>query len=183
MRRHERPYGCTFLSCNKIFGRKDDWKRHENSLHFRLKAWKCNEERLEGGACGEVCYRQEAFQKHLVKAHQMSPNSGAIGAKLDNCRIEIDRNCLPRFWCGFCCKQIDLKKKGAEALTERFNHIDDHFMGRYKLPKQSIQDWVPMDNDRSKGDSGSLCSIGPPASVSTLSCAEPTAIEYDKNNA
>jgi hypothetical protein len=70
-----------------------------------------------------------------------------------------------------------------DDLPERFNHIDGHFMGRYKLPKQSIQDWVPMDSGRSKGDSGSPCSIGSPASVSALNCAGPTVTEYDKNNA
>jgi hypothetical protein len=113
----------------------------------------------------------------------MSPGSGAIEAKLDNYRLEIDGNSQLRFWCGFCCKQIDLKKKGLDGLTERFDHIDAHFMGRHELPKQSIQDWVPMDNDRSKGDSGNPCSVGSPASVSTLSCTEPTVIEYDKNNA
>jgi len=97
-----------------------------------------------------VCYRRQTFQEHLVKAHQMVLDSDPIKAKLDNCRI--GRNCQSRFWCGFCNSLVELKKRGVDAWTERFDHIDDHFMGRHKLPKQSIQDWVPMDSDRPKGE-------------------------------
>jgi hypothetical protein len=141
MKRHERPYGCTFLTCNKVFGSKNDWKRHENSQHFHLETWRCDEERPEGGACAKVCYRRQTFQDHLKKEHQMS-DVDAVKTKLENCRI--GRNCQARFWCGFCNKLIDLKKKGLEAWTERFDHIDDHFMGR-NCPTRRIQDWIPMD--------------------------------------
>lgn len=160
MKRHERPYGCTFLTCNKTFGSKNDWKRHENSQHFQLETWRCDEERLEGGVCAKVCYRRQTFQEHLVKAHQLASDSDPIKAKLDNCRI--GRNCQSRFWCGFCNKLIDLKRRGVDAWTERFDHIDDHFMGRHKLTKQSIQDWVPMDSDRPKGEVESPRSLGSP---------------------
>jgi len=160
MKRHERPYGCTFLTCNKIFGSKNDWKRHENSQHFHLETWRCDEERPEGGACAKVCYRRQTFGDHLVKAHQISDNDALLKAKLDTCRI--GRNCQARFWCGFCNKLVELKKKGVEAWTERFDHIDDHFMGRHGLPKQSIQDWVPMDSDRPKGEVESPHSLGSP---------------------
>jgi hypothetical protein len=33
-----------------------------------------------------------------------------------------------------------------EAWAERFDHIDDHFMGRHGLIPRSIQDWVPVDS-------------------------------------
>jgi hypothetical protein len=160
MKRHERPYGCTFLTCNKIFGSKNDWKRHENSQHFHLETWRCDKERLEGGVCAKVCYRRQTFSDHLVKAHKMSVNDDAFQAKLDNCRI--GRNCQSRFWCGFCNKLVELKKRGVEAWTERFDHIDDHFMGRHGQPKQNIQDWVPMDSDKPKGEVGSPQSFGSP---------------------
>lgn len=160
MKRHERPYGCTFLTCNKIFGSKNDWKRHENSQHFHLETWRCDEERLEGGVCAKVCYRRQTFSDHLVKAHKMSVDDDAFKAKLDNCRI--GRNCQSRFWCGFCNKLVELKKRGVDAWTERFDHIDDHFMGRHGLPKQNIQDWVPMDSDKPKGEVGSPQSPGSP---------------------
>lgn len=149
MKRHERPYGCTFLTCNKTFGSKNDWKRHENSQHFQLETWRCDEERLEGGACAKVCYRKQTFQDHLDKEHQILDEE-VVKNKLEVCRI--GRNCQARFWCGFCTKLVELKKKGLDAWTERFDHIDDHFMGRHGLPKQSIQDWIPVDSDKPKGD-------------------------------
>jgi uncharacterized C2H2 Zn-finger protein len=156
MKRHERPYGCTFLTCNKTFGSKNDWKRHENSQHFHLETWRCDEERPEGGACAKVCYRRQTFNEHLSKAHQMSDNDAK--PKLDSCRI--GRNCQSRFWCGFCNKLVDLRKKGVDAWAERFDHIDDHFMGRHGLPKQGIQDWFPMDSDKPKGEVESPRSLG-----------------------
>lgn len=159
MKRHERPYGCTFLVCNKTFGSKNDWKRHENSQHFHLETWRCDVERPEGGACAKVCYRRQTFHDHLVKTHQMS-DPDTTKEKLDSCRI--GRNCQSRFWCGFCNKLVELKKKGVDAWTERFDHIDDHFMGRHGLPKQGIHDWVPMDSDKPKGEISSPHSLTSP---------------------
>lgn len=149
MKRHERPYGCTFLTCNKTFGSKNDWKRHENSQHFQLETWRCDEERPEGGVCAKVFYRKQIFQDHLDKEHQIS-NDDDKKHKVEVCRI--GRNCQARFYCGFCTKLVALKKKGLDAWTERFDHIDDHFMGRHNLPKQGIQDWTPVDSDKPKGD-------------------------------
>ena len=71
MKRHERPYGCTFLACNKTFGSKNDWKRHENSQHFHLETWRCDKEKPEGGACAKVSYRRQTFQEHLKKEHDI----------------------------------------------------------------------------------------------------------------
>jgi hypothetical protein len=141
MKRHERPYGCTFLTCNKVFGSKNDWKRHENSQHFHLETWRCDQEKPKGGACSKVCYRRQTFQDHLKKEHQILDDV-TVKERLDNCRI--GRNCQARFWCGFCNKLVELKKKGLEAWTERFDHIDDHFMGR-NCPIRRINDWIPMD--------------------------------------
>lgn len=150
MKRHSRPYGCTFLTCNKTFGSKNDWKRHENSQHYHLETWRCDEEKPEGGACAKVCYRRQTFTDHLKKDHSVT-DAEVLKTKVEACRI--GRNCQARFWCGFCIKLIDLKNKGLDAWTERFDHIDDHFMGRHDFAKQSIQDWIPIDNsEKPKGD-------------------------------
>jgi hypothetical protein len=61
-----------------------------------------------------------------------------LKTKVEACRIGL--NCQARFWCGFCIKLIDLKNKGLDARAERFDHIDDHFMGSHDFFKQSIQD-------------------------------------------
>ncbi|KAH8596292.1 hypothetical protein B0O99DRAFT_651526 [Bisporella sp. PMI_857] len=149
MKRHSRPYGCTFATCTKTFGSKNDWKRHENSQHFHLETWRCIEEKPEGGLCAKVCYRRQTFQEHLKKDHSITTDN-AVKQKVEACRI--GRNCQARFWCGFCTNLVDLTKKGIDAWTERFDHIDDHFMGRGALEKQSIRDWVPVDSDKPKGD-------------------------------
>ncbi|KAF7870534.1 hypothetical protein EAF04_004278 [Stromatinia cepivora] len=157
MKRHERPYGCTFLTCNKTFGSKNDWKRHENSQHFQQEAWRCDKEKPEGGACAKVFHRRQMFQDHLKKEHDMV-DQDAVRIEVEVCRI--GRNCQSRFWCGFCEKLINLKRKGLDAWTERFDHIDDHFMGRRGIEKQGIQDWVPVDGDKPKGDVASPNSLG-----------------------
>jgi hypothetical protein len=56
MKRHDRPYGCTFSACNKTFGSKHDWKRHENSRHIFAQAGPCEED-LEGGFWCGFCQR------------------------------------------------------------------------------------------------------------------------------
>lgn len=158
MKRHSRPYGCTFITCNKTFGSKNDWKRHENSQHFHLETWRCNEEKLEGGVCAKVCYRRQTFQEHLKKDHSITADD-AVKNKLEVCRI--GRNCQARFWCGFCSKILVLSKKGIHAWTERFDHIDDHFMGRHGQAKQNIRDWVPIDSDKPRGDLAHSLSTSP----------------------
>jgi hypothetical protein len=80
-----------------------------------------------------------------------------IETKIDLCRM--GRNHQVRFWCGFCAKLIDLKRKGIDAWTERFDHIDDHFMGNHSFKCQSIQDWVPVNSDKPKGEIGNPHSL------------------------
>ncbi|QSZ36502.1 hypothetical protein DSL72_006382 [Monilinia vaccinii-corymbosi] len=157
MKRHERPYGCTYLTCNKTFGSKNDWKRHENSQHFQAEIWRCDKEKPEGGTCAKVSHRRETFQDHLRKEHEVI-SQDAVKTMVEACRI--GRNCQARFWCGFCKRLVDLKKTGFDAWAERFDHIDDHFMGRRGIQKQGIQEWFPVDSDKPKGDIASSKSLG-----------------------
>jgi hypothetical protein len=59
-------------------------------------------------------------------------------------------------------KLVELKKKGLEAWTERFDHVDGHFMGRHGLARQSIGEWVAVNAKTSKnddcGDLSDVCS-------------------------
>jgi hypothetical protein len=143
MKRHERPYGCTFGGCNKRFGSKNDWKRHENSQHFMPEVWRCDlvnyDTPREG--CGRIDNRRETFRQHLVNSHHL--HGDAVDRKLDECRV--GRNCEDRFWCGFCKKIIQIKQKGSHAWAERFDHIDDHYTGRNDLPRRQIDDWKSVD--------------------------------------
>jgi hypothetical protein len=141
-------YGCTFL-CNKTFGSKNEWKRHENSQHFHSETWRCDNETSDGVVCAKVCYRRQSFQDHLKTEHNIEDDT--IKEQSESCRI--GRNCQARFWCGFCSQIIGLERKGLDAWTERFDHIDDHFMGNRGLKKQCILDWIPVDSRELKGES------------------------------
>ncbi|KAK8042008.1 hypothetical protein PG993_006531 [Apiospora rasikravindrae] len=146
LKRHSKPYGCTFQNCSKRFGSKNDWKRHENSQHFLHEAWRCDMPRVNGRsseACGKLSHRRETFKEHLSKNHSLQGEELEI--KLEHCRV--GRNCEARFWCGFCERIIEIERKGLGAFTERFNHIDDHFSGREGLPKKQIDDWKDVDPD------------------------------------
>ncbi|KAK9782522.1 hypothetical protein AB5N19_09100 [Seiridium cardinale] len=143
MKRHEKPYGCTYEGCNKRFGSKNDWKRHENSQHFLLEVWKCDFRATDKPAqvCGKVSHRRETFRQHLVNNHQLTADTAE--KKLEECRV--GRNCEANFWCGFCEEIIKIKRKGVDAWTERYNHIDDHLAGRNGLLKKLMDDWQSVD--------------------------------------
>ncbi|KAI1380874.1 hypothetical protein F4677DRAFT_441203 [Hypoxylon crocopeplum] len=141
-KRHLKPYGCTFSGCDKKFGSKNDWKRHENSQHFMLEHWRCDEKQADKPTeiCGKVIHRRELFKQHLSTWHHIKEQP-ILEAKLETCRV--GRNCEARFWCGFCRTIIEIENQGLQAWTERFNHIDDHFHGRSGQVKKEINDWQP----------------------------------------
>ncbi|KAF7594265.1 hypothetical protein BBP40_009817 [Aspergillus hancockii] len=135
-KRHERPYGCTFERCNKTFGSKADWKRHENSQHFHLQSWRCTlSDATQGGmSCARLFYRQEVYVQHLIKNHQIEDDE--VQAALS--KNHIGRDGQSQFWCGFCRDIIPLTGQGLAAWNERFNHIDtEHFKNG-----ERIGDWL-----------------------------------------
>ncbi|KAM7204113.1 hypothetical protein V8F33_001748 [Rhypophila sp. PSN 637] len=139
-KRHDKPYACTYDTCDKRFGSKNDWKRHENSQHFQLECWRCNEKAKDSvdGLCGKVCHRRETFTNHLEKDHGLDQK--AIEAKWTTCRV--GRNCETRFWCGFCKAVVDL-----EGRNGRFNHIDEHFNGKNGKAKADISEWKNVESE------------------------------------
>ena len=159
-KRHEKPYACTFAKCNKKFGSKNDWKRHENSQHVQLEIWRCTErttttttstpgdqqqqQQPQQQECGKVCHRLESLKAHLKREHAVH-DPAVLDRKLADCRM--GRNFESRFWCGFCQKTIEPTNSGGPAHSERFDHIDDHFSGKGGLPKADIKDWKHVDTD------------------------------------
>jgi hypothetical protein len=144
MKRHRKPYGCTYPKCHKRFGAKSDWKRHENSQHFQLEAFRCARELPTGVTCGELLHRQEAFKNHLETQHKVSPEALQEQIKLSR----IGKNCQGSFWCGFCRVVIQLKNRRNAAWDERFDHIAHHF----EKEKKSIDEWVCAEENRLKKD-------------------------------
>ncbi|KAI1459285.1 hypothetical protein F4805DRAFT_92883 [Annulohypoxylon moriforme] len=161
-KRHLKPYGCTFQDCKKKFGSKNDWKRHENSQHYMVEHWRCDEKQTSDSTeiCGKVMPRRELFKQHLVTTHHIK-DSTVLETKIERCRV--GRNSEVRFWCGFCREIIEVKKDGIEAWTERFNHIDDHFHGRNNQEKKEIKDWQdecsPSSRVESPANDSEDCSV------------------------
>ncbi|KAF2088130.1 hypothetical protein K490DRAFT_64804 [Saccharata proteae CBS 121410] len=146
IKRHTKPYGCTFPKCMKKFGSKNDWKRHENSQHFQLEIWRCGlSSSCSSNAppCAELFYHKDVFNAHLKGApHNLGPDERAHEVKIRR----IGRNSQSRFWCGFCQKILPLEKKGVDAWDERFDHIDEHFK------TEKIEDWLCIESNVAKKD-------------------------------
>jgi hypothetical protein len=133
------------MGCSETFQDRNDWTKHETSKHFQ-EMWRCNNTTPEGDECANVSYHRDTFHGHLKEAHQLDED--AVTVKTKSCHI--GRNGQRRFWCGFCAMLIDVTAKGVEAWTERFDHIDDHLMGRRGLAPQGIQHWVLVNRARPK---------------------------------
>ncbi|KAF7542948.1 hypothetical protein G7Z17_g11149 [Cylindrodendrum hubeiense] len=186
LKRHEKPYGCTFYHCSKAFGSKNDWKRHESSQHWQLESWKCEDKKMnQTQPCDKVCHRRESFKNHLNKEHMMTDGK-AIEEKLERCRI--GRHCDDRFWCGFCSKIIEITGEVVNAWTKRCDHIDDHFSGRDGKRKMNISEWIYVesrDQNRENGEreSNSQPSTPDSGTSSTLkrkSGSEADTVSYKK---
>lgn len=159
MKRHERPYGCTFPRCNKTSGSKSDWKRHENSQHFQRETWRCQLPKYAQSQqepvsthnddpsvhCGELFYDAESFRNHLHGNHRLEATEKV---EYEVSKRRIGNNGQVRFWCGFCGDVVDLAKRQQEAWDERFNHIDVHFN-----KGKRASDWWCMEEKMRKGDS------------------------------
>lgn len=135
-------------NCDKRFGSKNDWKRHENTQHHMLEMWKCDVE-----CCEKRYNRREMLRGHLGADHQIT-DSVDLETRLERCRV--GRKCEDRFWCGFCRKIIEIKQQDNPASsTERFDHIDEHFSGRNDQGRQDISAWKAFDSSwSSKEDFG-----------------------------
>ena len=145
MKRHEKPYGCTYPKCHKRFGAKSDWKRHENSQHFQLEAFRCAQpaSSCPETVCGQHFFRVKQFEEHLNTQHNIC-NSDQLKDEVRMCTI--GKNCQGRFWCGFCKIVTELKEKRNAAWDERFDHIAHHF----EKERKTIDDWVCADENKTK---------------------------------
>ncbi|CAI6100205.1 unnamed protein product [Clonostachys chloroleuca] len=135
-KRHEKPYGCTVYQCEKTFGSKNDWKRHEGQQHTPLETWACDR------SCGKVFGSRDQFNLHLEGSHpEMSPPTKE--AKLEDNRQNM--HSMSSFWCGFCRCMVAFASDTTDPQGVRFDHIDDHFMGRREQPKMNISEWLHME--------------------------------------
>lgn len=143
-KRHERPYGCTFDGCNKTFGSKADWKRHESSQHFHFQGWRCTMSDPDNShmACARLFDQQEVYVQHLREQHCVDEDVVQMAMK----NSYLDPNGQEQYWCGFCRDIIPLRSRGLAARNERFNHIDIQHIKK----GQRIGDWLPLSGHLTK---------------------------------
>ncbi|KAK5174468.1 uncharacterized protein LTR77_001548 [Saxophila tyrrhenica] len=139
MKRHTRPYGCTFEGCDRRLGSRNDWKRHESSQHELDEVWFCQD-------CNYVVQSVEAFARHLEAQHDYRRST------YDNqywcMAAHLGQHAHYRFWCGFCQRlvnQTELSpehggRRASNAWEQRFNHIGDH----YDKHDANIDNWLHM---------------------------------------
>lgn len=144
VKRHTRPFGCTFHKCNKVFGSKNDWKRHENSQHFQSEIFRCpvTESLKKYGVCAKIFYHPATFEEHLKDFHKITDAELLEDHKKNG---RIGRGNHGRFWCGFCKKILPLKEVGVAAWDERFNHIDNHYKEGIR-----VDHWVDVETNQTK---------------------------------
>ena len=149
VRRHTKPYACTFVEagCPGRFGSKNDLKRHEVTQHVPWEGWRCGETlKNKGSTCNRSFDELDDFLKHLAKTHRYDQSR----CKLLSRDCHISRKHEGRYWCGFCRAIKKLAKKGVDGENERFSHICDHLIREDK----SIDDWLPIDGHKTKGELG-----------------------------
>lgn len=171
-RRHERPYCCTFRDCNKKFGSKSDWTRHEDKQHDHENGWRCDVplSGLEPGSagsatalrlCGKQHPRSKTFKAHLYRDHSLSEDE--VNAKLKLCHYGTKSG--SRFWCGLCNAVVSVggvartnrsrKNNGEGGWTDRYDHIDDHVVGRTFL-KKTMDEWKYEETETTEAELESI---------------------------
>jgi hypothetical protein len=139
MKRHTKPYGCTFPKCPRKLGSRNDWKRHENSQHSLEEMWWCD-------ICRTVSYKKQDFIEHLQLQHYI--DNQQIESKCNE--LHLGKEGHYHFWCGFCQKLIDQPldselyygaEQGTNAWELRSKHIGDH----YDKKNAKIDDWVHIE--------------------------------------
>lgn len=137
-KRHEKPYGCTWYQCNRTFGSKNDWKRHETNQHGQIETWNCPHD------CLAAYNSREMFSKHLQNVHDIT-DAAILERNIEESRQ--GSHCTKKFWCGFCnTLQTIATADGITVANQRFDHIDHHFMGRKGLKKMKIEEWQHMED-------------------------------------
>jgi hypothetical protein len=147
-KRHEKPYGCTWYQCNRAFGSKNDWKRHETNQHGQIETWHCPHD------CRKVYNNRESFKNHLLSDHKITDGE-TLERNLEESRQ--GSHCTDTFWCGFCNELITARPtENGNVANQRFDHIDDHFMGRQGRKKLRIDEWQYMEEQSDETDRSSI---------------------------
>lgn len=125
-----RPFACT-SGCGKKFGKKAEWKRHEEMNHppkgWRCRFMGCQNERKS------VYFRRDKFGRHLRKAH---PTLNLTKTVMDSCCVPIKSNFSKYCLFHHCDKQF-------KNWKERIDHIGDHL----KNDRWDVSQWRQANDE------------------------------------
>ena len=138
MKRHEKPYGCTFQGCFKKFGSKNDWKRHEHGQHEQQECWTCIGDSYASNllGCFEAFPKQQDYREHL-RTHHCIRQKAEEDLRVRGGRVA--KRSQGRYWCGFCSNIITTGLRGIPGENSRFDHIGNHFND-----SKDIMDWIEL---------------------------------------
>jgi hypothetical protein len=145
-----KPYSCTTVfatGCTNSFSTKSEWVCHEATQHFQAPSWHCGWANNYHEGCLTPYIESDAFKLHLRLCHHVADDD--MARRFQECQKNALRNPLC-FWCGFCRQTIFTlsttmtNREGRHGLwMERFDHIEDHFLGRHGQDARVIIDWLP----------------------------------------
>jgi hypothetical protein len=143
VRRHTKPYFCTFHDCSKQLGSRDDWRRHESTQHFLSSRWLCRHPLPDGvSSCGHhIFIDPQQLRIHLQGMHAIHDINTL--SQLQH-RYHLGREGNYSFWCGFCSgviQQDDDFEGMLRPWEARCSHIASHFDKEHR----TIDDWVDVD--------------------------------------
>ncbi|KAH8597020.1 hypothetical protein B0O99DRAFT_98767 [Bisporella sp. PMI_857] len=138
MRRHERPYGCTYPLCTKSFGSKFDWRRHEQYQH--AEPWKDQPDQLTtSGDVRDIPSTDSPNENSRQRWHHQLDSRDSDTAQDETGRGLAGGSTGSRaFWCGFCDGFVPVAIELARAWTERSDHITNHFI----RDEKRIEEWI-----------------------------------------
>ena len=125
MKRHVRPYACTFPSCTSRHGSRSDWKRHEEIQHVIQESWLCTARLSDGSKCFTNFTSESALRNHLAVAHRI-PTLQITSQLCEG--MHLGKEAVGRFWCGFCQDIVSQEpQSGYDPKEIRMQHIGDHY--------------------------------------------------------
>ncbi|ERS99367.1 hypothetical protein HMPREF1624_04567 [Sporothrix schenckii ATCC 58251] len=163
-KRHQRPYACTF-SCimkgsdAKLFGSKNDWKRHEEGLHFQEpvhgEEWQCGEmmDTVDENVripCCQVFKSAPMYRLHLARQHGYSvDDKKTLREKTARYRAVPAESC--RYWCGFCETYIRVTARVQPASTKTSGESSNSDTATKAVAESSAANMDNDDDDVGKG--------------------------------
>jgi hypothetical protein len=152
MKRHSKPYGCTYDKCYRQFGSKSDWIRHERKRHSLQDSWRCvlhpSQTALGDQPCLKVFPSRQQFVDHLRGDHNLTKENNPDEFNSQVTKQHLNTDFQPQYWCGFCQAILRLVKKGKEGIHERYDHIAQHITGE----GWHMDDWMPAYGRLNRGE-------------------------------